>query len=62
MVQGKAASLDDVEANTEGIPIADRTMIFDNSGERHKLILEITHGKIAFFADMPLWLRQVILP
>lgn len=42
------------------IVLADRTMIFDNSGERHTLILEISHGKLEFFADMPPWLRRIM--
>ncbi len=42
------------------IVLADRTMIFDNSGERHTLILEITRGKMEFRTDMPPWLQRIM--
>ena len=42
------------------ITFADRTVIFDNSGERHRQILVIRLGRMEFFAEPPPWLERII--
>lgn len=42
------------------IALADRTVIFDNSGERHQRILEIDQGALHFLKEPPDWLAAVL--
>lgn len=41
------------------VAIAHRTIIYDNSGERHLPILDIEEGKIRRLAEMPSWLQAL---
>jgi predicted ABC-type ATPase len=42
------------------IALADRTVIFDNSGERHQRILEINHGALRILKEPPDWLMAIL--
>lgn len=42
------------------IALADRTVIFDNSGERHRRILEIDRGTLRILKEPPAWLAGVL--
>jgi predicted ABC-type ATPase len=41
------------------IAIADRSVIYDNSGDRHIPVLDIVHGEIRQLAELPHWLAAL---
>ena len=47
------------EALPRALTIANRTMVFDNSGKSHRLLLEVADHWIAYLAnELPTWLGQ----